>query len=208
MNSPLLLLSASVLLVAAAQDRVNPSSYSMENGELSSRGLLYRDDLYKGNGDRYQDDAQLSEGLGQLRDGVTSCSDDPVIDCGSGAGYEWVGWRHIDPTITFWFAEHCVFKTVRIFAANRPEAGVRLFKTAIVSLSDDGLTFRNYAMWHATDAQLHNESARYIDIPLNASANFVRIHLIRANDNAWVLISEVRFEGYISPDQSPAVKPK
>lgn len=208
MNIRLVLLLAGAALAVTAQNNVNPSTYNMENGELGPRGQLWRDDLYKGNGDRQKDNAQLTEGLGQLADSITACSDDPSADCGNGPGYDWVGWHHIDPAITFVFAERCVFNTVRIFAANKPEEGVRLFKTAVVSLSDDGFTFRDYAVWTATPADNRDETARYIDIPVHGSATSVRIRMLRANDAAWVLISEVKFQGRISPDQAPRTKPK
>ena len=76
---------------------------------------------------------------------MTGCGDDPAADCGSGRGYEWVGWRG-DPTITFEFGTRCDFTAVRIYSANRPDRGAPLWGSVTVSLSDDGLRFRKVAV--------------------------------------------------------------
>ena len=154
-----------MLLVATlglAAQTVNPSAYAMPNGELGPGGLLYRDDLYKGgDGDAKQDRSALSGGLGQLVDGTIGCSEDPAQDCGSGAGYDWVGWHHEDPTITFTFGERCDFKTVRIYAANRPDRGAPLWTAVSVSISDDGFDFRGEAIRTTSSEDRQDRKARY-----------------------------------------------
>jgi hypothetical protein len=193
-------------MIAGAQT-LNPASYSMSNGKLGAAGLLYRDDLYRGSGDSKQDGAPLSGGLGQLSDGATGCADDPATDRGSGAGFEWVGWRE-DPTITITFGQRCDFKSARIYTANWPDASVRLWKTATVSVSDDGFSFRDFVIRTATPEEEQDRKARYVSVPLRGSGQFVRIHLIRGDPNAWLLISEIRFEGQVSRDQAPPSKPR
>lgn len=200
----LLLLSA----FGASAQNVNPSLYEMENGQIGPAGVLYRDDIYNGSGDSKKDRSTLTGGLGQLTDGATGCSDDPVKDCGSGAGFEWVAWHDVDPSITFRFDRRCDFKNIRIFAANRPEAGLRLWKTATISLSDDGLNFRDFAVRPTASADEANHKARYIDVIVNGSAKVVRVRLTRADPNSWLAISEVQFEGKRSTDQAPAEKPR
>ena len=207
MNQLWLLLFSLVTLPVNAQ-ALNPSSYSMPNGELGPAGLLYRDDVYNGNGDRKLNLSPLSAGLGQLSDGMTGCSSDPSTDCGRGAGYDWVGWHQADPTITFAFGQRCDFKIVRIYTANQPGQDAPLWKSATVSLSDDGLTFRDIVIRTTTPEEKQDRNARYFDVPLNGSGKFVQVHLIRADANSWTLISEVLFEGRISRDQAPPAKPR
>ncbi len=193
--------------VLAGAQTLSPTSYSITNGQLGPSGLLYRDDVYHGNGDKNLDGSPLSGGLGQLSDGSTGCADDPTKDCGSGAGYEWVGWRD-DPTLTITFGQRCDFTFARVFTANWPEAAVRLWKTATVSVSDDGFSFRDFVIRTATPEDLQDTKARYIGIPMRGSGQFVRIHLIRSDPKAWLLISELRFEGRVSRDQAPPSKPR
>ncbi len=192
--------------MAGSAQTVNPSSYSMNNGELGPGGLLFRDDIYHGTGDPKQDRTALSGGLGQLSDGSTGCGDDLTVNCGSGPGYEWVGW-HSAPTITFQFGQRCDFKVVRIFTAN-PAGPARLWKTATVSVSDDGLNFRQFMVRTTTPEEQRDGKARYIDIPFRASGHAVRIHLVPASAEAWTAISEVQFEGRTSRDQAPPSKPR
>lgn len=190
----------------AAADGLAPVSYTTNNGQLGPGGLLYRDDLYSGDGNPRQDNSRLSGGLGQLSDGVQNCSDDPGKDCGSGPGWAWVGWQS-DPTITFHFGNRIDFKTVRIYTANWPDAGAHMWKTAIVSFSDDGVTFRDYLIHTTTKADAANHKARYIDIPVNASGRVVRINLVRGAPDAWVVIENVAFEGGISEHQYGPLRP-
>lgn len=197
----------SLMTILAGAQTLSPSSYSMVNGQLGPAGLLYRDDIYRGTGDSKQDLSPLSGGLGQLSDGSTGCGDDPTSDCGSGAGYEWVGWRD-DPTITITFGQRCDFTSMRIYTANWPDAAVRLWKAATVSVSDDGFSFRDFMVRTTTPEEQQDRRARYVSVPLRGSGQFVRIHLIRADPKAWVLISEMRFEGRVSRDQAPPSKPR
>jgi F5/8 type C domain len=201
---PLLLL-VSAAAIAAAQN-VPPVSYSMPNGELGPGGILYRDDLYPGAA-ASQNGAQLSGSLGQLTDGVTGCQDDPRADCGSGPGYEWVGWRS-DPSIVLQFGERCVFRTIRIHSANNAAAGAPMWKSATVSISDDGLTFRDYGLHVTTSQERQDPKARYVNIPVNAMGKYVRIHLIRADPSAWVVISDILVEAHIARDQAPPTHPR
>lgn len=192
----------------AGAQTLSPTAYVVQNGEAGPGGLLYRDDSYSGAGDAKQDRSALSGGLGQLTDGAVGCSDDPTTDCGGGAGYEFVGWRSSDPTITFQFGQRSDFRTIRVHTANWPDAAVRLWKTATVSFSDDGFTFRNYTVRTTTPEEQQDRHARYLSIPVNASAYFVRVRLIRSDPRSWILVSDVRFEGRISRDQNADIKPK
>ena len=76
-------------------DILMPSSYDLLNGETGT--YTYFDDTYDGDGNNEAPLAPLSNGLGDLTDGVI-------------ADHNWdstptpyVGWRTIDPTITFHF---------------------------------------------------------------------------------------------------------
>jgi hypothetical protein len=64
-----------------------------------------------------------------------------------------------------------------------------------VSFSEDGLTFREYVIRTSTPEERRDQSARYLEIPVNGTGRFVRVHLARADDAPWLLISEIAFEG-------------
>jgi discoidin domain receptor family protein 2 len=178
-----------------------PVSYSAPNGTLGPSGLLYRDDLYAGTGDRHADGATLSGGLGQLTDGMTGCGNDPRKDCGKGPGRDWVGWRE-DPTLVFDFGRRCDFSMIRIFTANFPQADAALWDTATVSFSDDGLEWHGGVLATTTAAEKTDHTARFIDIPVNGSGRLVRIHLVRARPSTWLLVSEFQFEGRTAEHQA------
>jgi len=76
---------------------IMPTSYDMLNGETGT--YTYFDDSYNGLGNNSQPLSPLSEGLGDLTDGVIATQ-----HWNSTSG-PYVGWVSVDPTITFHFAE-------------------------------------------------------------------------------------------------------
>ncbi|MDY7107275.1 MAG: fibronectin type III domain-containing protein, partial [Planctomycetota bacterium] len=74
-----------------------PVSYDMLNGETGT--YTYFDDEYDGDGDNGEPLAPLSGGLGDLTNGVIA------IENWNSASLPYVGWKSIDPTITFHFDE-------------------------------------------------------------------------------------------------------
>jgi hypothetical protein len=194
---------ALLLLVTVAStfgERLNPTAYAAPNGALGPGGLQYRDNLHAGAGDRNRDGSPLSDGLGQLADGMTGCGDDPRADCGSGRGHEWVGWSD-NPTIVFTFGTRCHFDSVQIFTANHSGAGVKMWDSVTISFSEDGLRFQDFTVHTTTPEDRANQTARYIRVPVRGQGRFVRIRFVRPDEKAWLLISEIQFDGSIAPHQ-------
>ena len=76
-------------------NQVMPAYYNMLNGETGT--YSYYDDLYNGNGNNGVSLDPLSDGLGDLTDGV-----DATVHWNQD-NVPYVGWNSIEPTITFYF---------------------------------------------------------------------------------------------------------
>ena len=119
--------------------------------------------------------AQLSGGLGQLTDGITS--EIFYANLGNGAAYEWVGWISAAPDITFDFGVPVHVDVASLWTDNSGIAGVGLFGVAHVYGSDDGVQFAPIAN-HTTSAEdLANDTARFIDLTVNADVRYLRLVL-------------------------------
>jgi hypothetical protein len=204
------LVALCVTVAFAAGERLHPTAYAGPNGSLGPDGLQFRDNLYAGTGDRNQDGAALAGGLGQLTDGMTGCGDDPTADCGSGRGYDWVGWRE-NPTLVFTFGTRCHFDSVQVFVASHAPLGARLWESVTVSFSEDGHRFEDFAVQPMTVEERADGTARYVRIPVRGKGRFVRIRFMREKGEGWLLVSEVGFDGSVAPHQvsgSPAAAPQ
>lgn len=87
-------------------DRLMPAFYNMLNGETGS--YTYYDDTYDGDGNNDQALAPLSNGLGDLTDGVIATSN------WNSTPLPYVGWKSIEPTITFHFGEVVNVRTLTL----------------------------------------------------------------------------------------------
>jgi hypothetical protein len=87
-------------------NRIMPVTYDMLNGESGS--YTYYDDTYDGDGDNDQPLAPLTNGLGDLTDGVIA------TEHWNSTPVPYVGWVSIDPTITFHFAEPVSIEAVTL----------------------------------------------------------------------------------------------
>jgi hypothetical protein len=83
-----------------------PQTYDMLNGETGT--YTYFDDIYDGDGDPTQALSPLSNGLGELVDGVIATENWNVNN------RPYVGWNTIDPTITFHFDGQTQIRMVTI----------------------------------------------------------------------------------------------
>ena len=173
---------------ARADHVVRPQSYSMVNGEFDP----YYDETYSVPTNANTPQGELVGGLGQLSDGVVG--GDYSFDYGNRAGFEWVGWYGVEPSITFDFGDVRTFSKVAIHSSNTQQGtGVNLWGTASVTFSDDGETFVNPVVYAASVEEMSDLSARFIEIPIVQTARYVKIAFTKGVPDSWILLSEIRF---------------
>ena len=96
-----------------------PISYSMPQGDIKSRDLIFEDFTYDGK----EKEGVLYGGLGQLTDGVIAPTNFRADPEGTGhKGFNWVGWRNDSKRepleFLFKFDEVRNFSAVRFHASN------------------------------------------------------------------------------------------
>lgn len=178
---------------------VEPVSYDMLNGQSGS--FLYHDEIYDGTGDNTVNGAALSGGLGQLTDGEVG-ADEYATNLGNGAAYEWVGWSSIQPEITFDFGEVVELSGTSIHANNSLDVG--LWGNVDISFSDDGVSFSDAVSYTTSVDQRADATARFIDVPFNRSAQYVRMNFADGNQQ-WIFLSEIDFYGPGTNEPGPTV---
>jgi len=163
---------------------VFPTSYDTPNGfgTFSRGNYNYFDDTYNGIGDKQIDGSPLSEGLGDLTDGVIATSNWYVAEQGVGP---YVGWYNTDPTITFHFSQVTDFSSVRIFFDDSDFGGV----AAPSSVEVNGLSY------DVIDPA--GSDPFFVDLDLSGmSTDQLQITLVRNDD--WVFASEFKFHSLAS----------
>lgn len=106
---------AGLALSAAHATPLAPASYEMSNGETGS--YTYWDDSYDGSGSNTTSLAPLSDGLGDLTDGVIATQN------WFNTPGPYVGWLNINPTITFSFDGTVAIDTVTLHVDDANGAG-------------------------------------------------------------------------------------
>ena len=183
----------------------------MPQGDHRAPDVDLRDFTYDGRvTDRY-----LSNGLGQLTDGVEGHSNFRLDPDGWGRkGYEWVGWRNNSSRLTaatdddldsdsvvllFEFERIRRFTGIRLHCNNMFTRDVRVFRRAVVRVGPaaSDVVATSTPTVDTVDYQHRRDSlidfARNIVIILpNLVGRFVSVQLFF--DVTWMLISEVRFE--------------
>ncbi|RVT50910.1 PEP-CTERM sorting domain-containing protein [Rubrivivax albus] len=110
-------LFAGLSLAATAQAvQVMPTFYEMLNGygQASGGSYNYWDGSYNGVGNPRQDGALLLGGTGDLTDGVVATQGWWLVENVEGTG-PYVGWRDMDPQISFYFSDDLSFESVTVF---------------------------------------------------------------------------------------------
>jgi len=178
---------------------IQPTSYDMQNGGGIDHGggWNYWDELYDGNGDTTTDGAWLSDGLGQLTDGIVG-NDDWRDDLGNGPAFEWVGWwGSVDPTITFDFGRDVTFESTEIHINNSGIGSTTMFASADFSFSNDGVNFSDDLLYTTPPDEFADPSARFITIDTPRTARYLRVTL--DHSSYWLFVSEFRFTGVPTP---------
>ncbi|MDE2402431.1 MAG: PEP-CTERM sorting domain-containing protein [Burkholderiales bacterium] len=96
---------------------VLPVSYDTPNGDGRAHGGSYNywDLAYDGNGSTTTDRAALTGGLGDLTDGVIATQNWNQVENSSGTG-PYVGWREMDPTLTFHYNQTVHLTSITLYA--------------------------------------------------------------------------------------------
>ena len=171
------------ILSSAYAATINPISYNMRNGQSSSYN--YWDKNYTGNGSTTTDGANLTDGLGDLTDGVIPTQNWNIVEPPLGGEGPYVGWRNINPTITFNFGSVVNIDSVTIYVDDSNDlGGVQVPDSVIIGSFNSGTlvdppgsaptsyTFSNLGF-----------TGTSLDLTLNSR---------RAS---WIFLSEVEFEG-------------
>jgi hypothetical protein len=189
--SPLAISLLALAAVSAQAGTVSPASYDSINGFGQASGGLfnYWDAAYNGTGQTTTDGAALTGGLGDLADGVVPTQAWDQVESAAGNG-PYVGWKELDPTITFHFASPVSLDAITVYADNaNGDGGVAAPKGITV----DG-TFYAFATPEVKGP-----------VALTTSGlSFTGQDLtVTVNRNAyWTFVSEVAFSGSAVPEPS------
>ena len=171
-------------------------SYTMLQGRDDVNSL--NDETYDGKYD--PDTRMLTDGLGQLSDGITGTEDMSLID----GRQPWVGWSNdsrTHVTLIFQFDYIRQMNRVTIHTNNVFSKQISLFKTAVVTFS---LTGERNSYTNAIISEQNRDEIFEISRPIliqlnNLIAKYVRLDLYF--DSKWLLISEITFDSQIYNEQ-------
>jgi hypothetical protein len=152
------------------------------NGVASGGSFNYWDRSYNGSGSVTTDNAPLSGGLGDLTDGVIATQNWNLVENVAGTG-PYVGWRNLDPTITFQFASTASFDSVVIdFDDSDGNGGVAAPLGVVINGTNFAISDPAGSAPFAATFQLGGLNTSQIVIQIKRRAQ-------------WVFASEVRFFG-------------
>ena len=172
------------VIISTLPEPVIPLSYDMRNGESDT--YRYWDKQYP-DPDSTTDLGELSGGLGDLTDGIIANDNWDYVENLEGTG-PYVGWRAINPTITFNFSGFVTIDTVRIHVDNSNRGGVSLPTSVDISM---GGSVHSFAIpFDNTDLD-----PRWLEFSgLGLSGNSLNLTLYdRSPAHVWIMLSEVAF---------------
>jgi hypothetical protein len=162
-------------------DLLNLSAYDMLNGE--SGMYTYFDDLYDGDGDRTQPLSPLSDGLGELTDGVIATQN------WNQTSGPYVGWVSVDPTITCHFEQWTTLRTVVLHVDDSNGSG-GVYPPDDVTLSMGGTTL----VFTITDPPGGEPFAIELD-DLDLAGDTLEVTLADHSTGGYMMLSELEFYG-------------
>jgi hypothetical protein len=163
-------------------DTLEPVAYDMLNGETGT--YTYFDDLYDGDGNNEAALAPLSNGLGDLTDGV-------IADHNWNSTPEpYVGWRSVDPTITFHFGGWVRVRTVTLHVDDSDgDGGVYPPQDVIVS---NGVTTLEFPITDPTGGAPFAIELNDLDLV----GDTIDVTLADySSSSGYMMLSEVEFNG-------------
>ncbi len=160
-----------------------PATYDLLNGESGS--YTYYDDDYNGNGNNSQPLAPLSDGLGDLTNGVIATQH------WNGSNLPYVGWKSIEPTITFHFAEHIRLDGITLHVDDSGGGG------GVVPPSDIVLVMGGTTLsFEVTDPGGNAPFAiQLVDLNLTGTSVDVTLEDDNFSNSRYMMLSEVQFYG-------------
>jgi len=160
---------------------VMPTAYDMLNGETGT--YTYFDDTYNGQGNNQQALAPLSGGVGDLTNGVIATQNWNATPA------PYVGWRSIDPTITFHFAYRTRIERIVLHLDDSNGSG-GVYPPVDVTVTVEGIP----RVFPVTDPAGGQPFAFSID-NLDYRCDTLQIQLADRNSSRYMMLSEVEFYG-------------
>ncbi len=162
-------------------NRIMPVTYDLINGETGSYD--YFDDAYDGDGDNSVPLAPLTNGLGDLTDGVVATEHWNVTS------EPYVGWVSVDPTITIRFdATVNISVVVLHMDDDGGGGGVHVPDDVTIVMGDQTLVFP------CTDPPA-NEPCTFTFEDLGLSGDTLELTLADYSTSGYMMLSEVEFYG-------------
>ncbi|MFH1746540.1 MAG: C25 family cysteine peptidase [Planctomycetota bacterium] len=160
---------------------IMPTSYDLLNGETGT--YTYFDDAYDGNGDNTQPLAPLTDGLGDLTDGVIATQH------WNSTNEPYIGWVSVDPTITFRFAESMRFDVVTLHLDDDGGGGgVHVPTDVTIKVGTTELVFP------CTDPT-GSEPFAFSCTDLDLEGDTLELTLSDYSTSGYMMLSEVEFYG-------------
>ena len=161
---------------SAGAASLSPTNYTATPGDGIAQGGYYN----------YFDDTGS-----QLTDGIYGVNDFSA-NLGNGPAYEWVGWRGVNPVITFQFSSPVTINQVGI-DLNRNESDL-IFLPSTVTIDGTDFAVDTNAIPDDTRGTLYfNGSWTGTDLTLD---------LMDCSTNNWIFVDEVTFSGVSVPEPS------
>ncbi|KAJ6654670.1 hypothetical protein lerEdw1_006692 [Lerista edwardsae] len=170
-------------------------SYSAPAGQqlvLPSGTVVYlNDSIYDG--------YSMTEGLGQLTDGVSGLDDfSQTHEYHVWPGYDYVGWCNESMVngyveIIFEFDRIRNFTTMKVHCNNMFAKGVKIFREVQCQFRSDGNEWEPHAISSVPVLDDMNPSARFVTVPLlHRMASAIRCQFYFAD--TWMMFSEITFQ--------------
>ncbi|XP_054276180.1 discoidin domain-containing receptor tyrosine kinase B-like [Macrosteles quadrilineatus] len=185
-------------------------SYSMPQGAVQGSEMDLRDRSYDGR----EEGGLLTEGLGQLTDGLWGYDSFRMDLEASPKGFGWVGWRNDTPgllgnpvEIVFEFDRVRNFSAMHLYTNNLFSREIQVFSHAKVYLSIGGRQFPGEPVHFSYMPDLIMEHARNVTVKLHHRiGRFLKLQIYFAA--TWILLSEVSFESVVVPWNTTVEEPE
>jgi hypothetical protein len=173
---------------AVGQELLYPIRYDLPNGHTGA--YTYYDGAYTGVGNKNQSGAPLTDGTGDLTDGVFATK----WDWGSQADANpWVGWDSFSPTITYTFGSPVGIDGIRLHTLANHQARIHIWESVNVVL--DGGEALHFTF---NDALYADRSLHTLELPISRYATTIEMQLSPVAGK-WGFLSETEFTAVPEP---------
>lgn len=165
---------------------IMPTHYDMPNGQQAA--FSYYDQSYSGDGDLTTNLAPLTNGLGDLTDGIIPTQGWNVTPA------PYVGWLTINPTIRFHFDASVQKISQALFYFDDSEGTGGVIAPSSIELTD-GTTTKTVPIADSPAAGRFFVAANDLDF----TGPWIDVTITKT-DGQWMMMSEARFEGELVPE--------